>query len=70
MKCNRAYIDGILPKGPTRHAYAWKIGPFWHDTLDIGKIPAALRTGKRNAPYDETSSVWISVNNRNVVKHM
>ena len=21
--------------GPTRHAYAWKIGPFWQDTLDI-----------------------------------
>ena len=22
-------------KGPIRHAYAWQIGPFWHDTLDI-----------------------------------
>ena len=22
-------------KGPTRHAYAWRIGPFWQDTLDI-----------------------------------
>ena len=22
-------------KGPTRHAYAWQIGPFWEDTLDI-----------------------------------
>ena len=22
-------------KGPTRHAYAWQIGPFWPDTLDI-----------------------------------
>ena len=21
--------------GPTRHAYAWKIGPFWQDTLDV-----------------------------------
>ena len=21
-------------KGPTRHAYAWPIGPFWQDTLD------------------------------------
>ena len=20
-------------KGPTRHAYAWQIGPFWKDTL-------------------------------------
>ena len=22
-------------KGPTRHAYAWQIGPFWKDTLDM-----------------------------------
>ena len=22
-------------KGPKRHAYAWQIGPFWQDTLDI-----------------------------------
>ena len=25
-------------KGPTRHAYAWQIGPFWQDTLDILEI--------------------------------
>ena len=24
-------------KGPTHHAYAWQIGPFWQDTLDIWK---------------------------------
>ena len=22
-------------KGPTRHAYAWQIGPFWQDTLKV-----------------------------------
>ena len=22
-------------KGPTRHAYAWQIGPFWQNTLDM-----------------------------------
>ena len=22
-------------KGPTRHAYAWQIGPFWQDTLGM-----------------------------------
>ena len=22
-------------KGPTRHAYAWQIGPFWQDTIDM-----------------------------------
>ena len=26
-------------KGPTRHAYAWQIGPFWQDTLDYGCHP-------------------------------
>ena len=23
-------------RGPTCHAYAWQIGPFWQDTLDLG----------------------------------
>ena len=22
-------------KGPTHHAYAWQIGPFWQDILDM-----------------------------------
>ena len=22
-------------KGPTSHAYAWHLGPFWQDTLDL-----------------------------------
>ena len=22
-------------KGPTRHAYAWRVGPFWQDTIDL-----------------------------------
>ena len=30
-------------KGPTRHAYAWQIGPFWQDTLDVR---ATLETTK------------------------
>ena len=25
-------------KGPTRHAYAWQIGPFWQDTLEMRDI--------------------------------
>ena len=25
-------------KGPIRHAYAWQIGPFWQDTLDISSV--------------------------------
>ena len=31
----RWYIKGILPKGPICHAKAWRVGPFWQDTLDI-----------------------------------
>ena len=31
-----AFISRVsCQKGPTRHAYAWPIGPFWQDTLDI-----------------------------------
>ena len=28
-------------KGPTLHAYAWQIRPFWQDTLDL--VPPAVR---------------------------
>ena len=31
-------------KGPTRHAYAWQIGPFWQDTLDINQIIQVITT--------------------------
>ena len=32
----RHYISMVsCQKGPIRHAYAWQIGPFWQDTLDI-----------------------------------
>ena len=33
-------------KGPTRHAYAWQIGPFWQDTLDV-IINPCLGPGKK-----------------------
>ena len=29
-------------KGPTRHANAWQIGPFWQDTLDMSDAPISL----------------------------
>ena len=32
-------------KGPTRHAYAWQIGPFWQHTL---KMQTLLHCQKRN----------------------
>ena len=54
-------------KGPTRHAYAWQIGPFWQDTLELWYALFALivkNTFCRNgaflsiSPYD-TPSAWI-----------
>ena len=32
MKC-KSMVS--CQKGPTRHAYAWQIGPFWQDTLEM-----------------------------------
>ena len=32
-------------KGPTRHAHAWQIGPFWQDTLDICQTVVGSDTG-------------------------
>ena len=31
-------------KGPTRHAYAWQIGPFWQDTLNLSYIVNTMVT--------------------------
>ena len=39
LPCNKvsALISRVsCQKGPTRHAYAWWIGPFWQDTLESG----------------------------------
>ena len=38
------HVDGILQKGPTRHVYAWQIGPFWQDTLDVADIELSKDT--------------------------
>ena len=36
IKCFITLISMVsCQKGPNRHAYAWQIGPFWQDTLDI-----------------------------------
>ena len=41
------FVEGILPKGPTRHADVWQIGPFWQDTLDVsGLVPGIRDQGK------------------------
>ena len=31
--CNMSRVS--CQKGPTRHAYAWQIRPFWQDTIDV-----------------------------------
>ena len=41
-------IDGILPEGPTRHAYAWQIGPFWQDTIDLWVPDPQMNYGDLN----------------------
>ena len=40
MLCASLFPKVSCQKGPTRHAYAWPIGPFWQDTLSLGLINA------------------------------
>ena len=35
MRRHHQYSMASYQKGPTRHAYAWQIGPFWQDTLEL-----------------------------------
>ena len=44
----------ILPKGPIRHAYAWQIGPFWQDTLEIWNMVVTLWSILSNRLYTHT----------------
>ena len=46
-------------KGPTRHAYAWQIGPFWQDTLEIQKQWITLKCMKHNS--DRVHFQWYKV---------
>ena len=41
-------------KGPTRHAYAWQIGPFWQDTLDMYGLRNQTAT-KQSAKQEHNS---------------
>ena len=43
--CKRWCISMVsCQNGPTRHAYAWKIWPFWQDTLAMPSIYAEFTT--------------------------
>ena len=38
IKQSNSELKNTCQKGPTRHAYAWQIGPFWQDTLVVWTI--------------------------------
>ena len=44
-------------KGPTRHAYAWQIGPFWQDTIDI----CGTEAGSVSKSYNRDSNYKIVI---------
>ena len=44
-------------KGPTRPAYAWQIGPFWQDTLDLSLRWVWKLTITATSPMDQ----WVRV---------
>ena len=46
------------PNGPTRHAYAWQIGPFWQDTLEMWNIS---RGYPLSLDWIADSSIWLQI---------
>ena len=49
-------------KGPTRHAYAWQIGPFCQDTLDVRVPVICLSTSPSTwllHEYEYTYTYWL-----------
>ena len=38
-------------KGPARHVYAWQIGPFWQDTLDMNTLLTHCQQHFANTSY-------------------
>ena len=57
------YISRVsCQKGPTRHAYAWQIGRFWQETLDISICVPYLpltRTCMRQPQCQGHGSVYV-----------
>ena len=43
-------------KDPTRHAYAWQIGPFWQDIIDLHFLPIPRRHGSLGFSKDQLIS--------------
>ena len=52
-KCNHIWMVSCQ-KGPTRHTYAWQLGPFWQHTLDLST--------KHHSPwYIQTLHTWFPI---------
>ena len=47
-------------KGPNRHAYAWQIGPFWQDTLELDDINTYVTGDKHSKMGAYISFILIS----------
>ena len=55
-------------KGPTRHAYAWQIGPFWQDTLDITKMIEKIIKRTNNSSDTVSASIPRHISNKDLLK--
>ena len=71
------HISGVsCQKGPTRHAFAWQIGTFWQDTLDIRltvltpglHIDDNPPTSKREEP-DKDEERWHQMFDWHIISH-
>ena len=45
-------------KDPNRHAYAWQIGPFWQDTLDICFVISSSYFGNPSGMNSPSAAWW------------
>ena len=43
-------------KGPTRHAYAWQIGPFWQDNLEFRRLYCSVLLALFNGIHPQRAS--------------
>ena len=64
LNYNSMHISRVsCQKGPTRHAYAWQIGSFWQDTLDMlhwihGLLLIILSKSRVSLPFHMEPSPW------------
>ena len=56
-------------KGPTRHAYAWQIGPFWQGTLDVPWTWTMSASTKRQPSFVLLWKVCLHLARLTQIKH-